>query len=51
VAREAIDEGIAAISPASDAALAAMVDGAMWWPAYVPYERAYPAERRRVTER
>ena len=28
----------------------ALVDGAMWWPAYVPYVPARPAERRRVSE-
>jgi hypothetical protein len=27
-----------------------VVDGAMWWPAYVPYVPARRAERRRVTE-
>ena len=43
--------GWPAIAPASDAEVEAMVDAAMWWPAYVPYERAYPAERRRKTER
>jgi hypothetical protein len=26
------------------------VDGAMWWPEYVPYLPARPAERRRFTE-
>ena len=51
VAREAIDAGLAAVTPADDAELEAMIDAAMWWPAYVPYERAYPAERRRVTEK
>ena len=51
VAREAVETGLAGIGPASDAELEAIVDGAMWWPAYVPYERAHPAERRRVTER
>ena len=51
VAREAVETGLAGIGPASDAELEAIVDGAMWWPAYVPYQRAHPAERRRVTER
>ena len=26
------------------------VDGAMWWPEYVPYLPAHPTERRRSTE-
>ena len=39
------------IAPASDAELEAIVDDAMWWPAYVPYEPAVVAERRRVAER
>jgi len=47
VAREAIDEGLAGIDPATD--IEALVDGAMWWPAYVPYEPAHPADRRRDT--
>ena len=51
VAREAIDSGLAAVAPADDAALETMIDAAMWWPAYVPYERAHPAERRRATEK
>ena len=51
VAREALDSGVAGIAPASDAELEALVDGAMWWPAYVPYEPALVAERRRVAER
>jgi malic enzyme len=51
VAREALDAGVAGIGPASDAELEALVDDAMWWPAYVPYEPALATERRRVTER
>ena len=55
VAREAIEAGLAGIEltrgGALDAELEAMIDAAMWWPAYVPYERAHPAERRRVTEK
>ena len=27
-----------------------VIDGAMWWPEYVPYLPARPAERRRSTE-
>ena len=38
VAREAIDSGLAGIAPTTD--LAAAVDAAMWWPAYVPYRVA-----------
>ena len=30
--------------------LEATVDGAMWWPAYVPYVPARPVERRRAAE-
>ena len=51
VAQEAVESGLAAIPLASRSELEAMVDAAMWWPAYVPYERARPVERRRVTER
>jgi len=51
VAREAVESGLAGIAPTSDDDLDAMVDAAMWWPAYVPYERARAGERRRVTER
>jgi len=47
VAREAIDEGLAGIDPSTD--IEALVDGAMWWPAYVPYLPARPADRRRDT--
>ena len=48
VAREAIDSGLARIAPDTD--VEALVDGAAWWPAYVPYIPARIAERRRVTE-
>ena len=51
VAREAIDSGVAGIAPASDSELEGIVDAAMWWPAYVPYEPAITPERRRVSER
>jgi malic enzyme len=51
VAHEAVESGLAAVETSSDADLEAMVDSAMWWPAYVPYERAHHTERRRVTER
>jgi malic enzyme len=45
VAREAVDVGLAGIDPATD--IDALVDDAMWWPEYVPYLPARPAERRR----
>ncbi len=48
VAREAVDSGLAGISP--DEEIEALIDRAMWWPAYVPYTPARPGERRRVTE-
>ena len=48
VAREAVEAGLAGVSPGDDTD--ELIDGAMWWPAYVPYEPARPAERRRVTE-
>ena len=48
VAREAVEAGLAGIDPASD--IEALVDAAMWWPEYVPYEPARLAERRRVIE-
>jgi malic enzyme len=47
VAKEALESGLAGIDPATD--VDALVDGAMWWPAYVPYAPAYAAERRRET--
>ena len=40
VATEAVDAGLAGIDPATD--IEALVDGAMWWPAYVPYAPARP---------
>jgi malic enzyme len=49
VAREAISSGLARIDPATD--VEALVHGAMWWPAYVPYLPARPVERRRDGER
>ncbi len=44
VAREAVDEGLAGVDPTTD--IEALIDGAMWWPAYVPYLRAQPTEHR-----
>ena len=48
VAREALAAGLAGIDPGSD--VEALVDAAMWWPEYVPYQRARLAERRRLIE-
>jgi hypothetical protein len=48
VAGEAVAAGVAGIAGDSD--LDALVDAAMWWPAYVPYTPARHTERRRVTE-
>ena len=48
VVREAVEAGLAGIDPGSD--IEALVDAAMWWPEYVPYEPARHAERRRVSE-
>lgn len=48
VAREAIDAGLAGV--AADTDIDALVDGATWWPAYVPYVPARQAERRRAAE-
>jgi malic enzyme len=48
VAREAVDAGLAGIS--QDETIDALIDRAMWWPAYVPYTPARQAERRRVSE-
>jgi len=48
VAREAVDSGLAGISP--DEEIEVLIDRAMWWPAYVPYTSARGAERRRVSE-
>jgi malic enzyme len=50
VATEAVGSGVAAV-PAADAQdLERVIDGAMWWPAYVPYVPARPTERRRSGE-
>ena len=46
VAREAIEAGLAGVPHETD--VEELVDGAMWWPEYVPYEPARLAERRRV---
>ena len=48
VAREAVETGLAGIAPGHE--IEALIDAAMWSPAYVPYLPARPAERRRVTE-
>ncbi len=48
VAREAIEAGLAGVEPGPD--VEALIDGAMWWPAYVPYTPAHHAERRRAGE-
>jgi malic enzyme len=48
VAHEAVDTGLAGI--ADDADIGAVIDAAMWWPAYVPYAPARHAERRRAGE-
>ncbi len=48
VAREAVVAGLAGIEQEAD--LDAVVDHAMWWPEYVPYEPARPTERRRAGE-
>jgi len=45
VVREAIESGLAGIAPDDD--IEAVIDGAMWWPAYVPYLPARTDERRR----
>jgi malic enzyme len=45
VAKEAIDAGLAGIDPATN--IEVLIDEAMWWPDYVPYVPAHPAERRR----
>jgi malate dehydrogenase (oxaloacetate-decarboxylating) len=44
IAREAVDAGLAGVAPDTD--IAALIDGAMWWPAYVPYQPVHPARRR-----
>jgi malate dehydrogenase (oxaloacetate-decarboxylating) len=46
VAREAIEAGLAGVPHETD--VEELVDAAMWWPEYVPYEPARLAERRRV---
>jgi malate dehydrogenase (oxaloacetate-decarboxylating) len=43
VAGAAVEAGLAGISPGTD--VTAVVDAAMWWPDYVPYQ---PAEERRA---
>lgn len=48
VAGEAVATGSAGIP--ADADVEAVIDGAMWWPAYVPYVPARPSERRRLGE-
>ena len=48
VAREAIEAGLAGIAPDTD--IDALIDGAMWWPVYVPYSPTRDAELRRVAE-
>ena len=48
VVREALEAGLAGIDPATD--IDALVDGAMWWPEYVPYLATRPTERRRDGE-
>jgi malic enzyme len=45
VAREAIEARQAGVDAATD--VEALIDAAMWWPAYVPYRPARPVERRR----
>ena len=45
VAEEARQSGVARIGP--DLAIAAEVDAARWWPAYVPYSRARDRRDRR----
>jgi malic enzyme len=48
VAAEAIAAGVAGIDASAD--VEGLVDGAMWWPEYVPYLPARPVERRRATD-
>ena len=48
MAREAIDAGLAGIPTDTD--VDALIDAAIWWPDYVPYVPARPAERRRASE-
>jgi malic enzyme len=47
VAREAIAAGLAGVAPDTDVDV--LVDGATWWPEYVPYIPARHDERRRAT--
>ena len=49
VVREAIESGVAGADIAPDG-VAAAVDAATWWPAYVPYEPVRVVERRRENE-
>ena len=48
VARTAVETGLAGIPANAD--IEAVIDAAMWWPSYVPYEPARERERRRVSE-
>ena len=48
VAGEAIASGLARVPPDTD--VDALVEAAMWWPAYVPYRPARLDERRRSSE-
>ena len=48
VADEAVAAGLAGLPP--DADLDAVIDGAMWWPGYVPYSPIRDGERRRASE-
>jgi malate dehydrogenase (oxaloacetate-decarboxylating) len=48
VATEAIAAGVARIDASTD--VESVVDGAVWWPAYVPYRPARPVERRRKSD-
>jgi malate dehydrogenase (oxaloacetate-decarboxylating) len=48
VAREAVETGMAGIAPDTD--IDSLIEGAMWWPAYVPYQPTRRSERRRVVE-
>jgi malate dehydrogenase (oxaloacetate-decarboxylating) len=48
VAGEAVAAGLAGIGADED--IGALIDRAMWWPAYVPYRPARQAERRRMAE-
>jgi malate dehydrogenase (oxaloacetate-decarboxylating) len=48
VARTAVGRGIATLSPSADDDIVAAVDGAMWWPDYVPYVLATDRRSRTV---